>query len=81
MTVLGETDRVLICREDHVPLYVKEVISAGKEAPNYQLFDESKSSWLKQEDAVGVEKLRPRIEPWLLLYSCLSIYPCLLDLV
>ncbi|TGU74576.1 fibronectin-binding protein (FBP) [Geomonas terrae] len=65
MSVLGKTDQILKCREDHVPLYFKEIADAEGDGKAYQLFDKSKCSWLKNSDKVGIDQFHSRIEPWL----------------
>jgi len=65
MLKLGEKDQILKCREDYEPLYFIEISDPADGSAKYQLFEESKSSWLKNEDLASVDKFRPRIEPWL----------------
>jgi hypothetical protein len=65
MLMLGEKDQILKCREDHEPLYFKEVTDPEDGSIQYQLFEESKCSWQKNEEMACVDKFRPRIEPWL----------------
>lgn len=65
MIKLGDKDQVLKCREDHIPLFLKEIIDPTDGSDKYQLHDETKCSWLKNDEAVGADKFRQRIEPWL----------------
>lgn len=65
MIKLGENDQILKCREDHEPLYFKEITDPVDGSTKYQLFDESKCSWQKGDEMASVDKFRPRIEPWL----------------
>lgn len=65
MNKAKEVEHILKCREDHSPLYFKEVVDAEDGCTKYQLYDESKCSWLKKDDKIGADKFRPRIEPWL----------------
>jgi len=65
MTKLKVTDQILKSREDHTPLYFKEITDPADGSLKYQLFDVSKCSWLKNDEMVSIDKFRPRIEPWL----------------
>lgn len=65
MIKLGDKDQILKCREDHVPLYFKEITETEDGGTKYQLYDDSKCAWLKNDDKIGSDKFRSRIEPWL----------------
>ena len=65
MIALSDKDQILKSREDHVPLYFQEVTEPEDDSVRYQLHSKSKCSWLKNDEKIGVDKFRPRIEPWL----------------
>lgn len=65
MIKLSGKNQILKCREDHIPLYFKEIAEPEEGGTKYQLHDKSKCSWLKNDDKIGSDKFRPRIEPWL----------------
>ncbi|WP_435548124.1 hypothetical protein [Desulfobacterium sp. N47] len=57
---------ILKCRDDTQPvIFMQQGISIDDSPPQFMLAENSTCSWAKQEDVFGIDKLRPRIEPWL----------------
>ena len=61
-----QTTNILKCRDDHRPIsLIQQTESADQPTPSFELADGSSCSWLESDEAVGPDRLRPRIEPWL----------------
>lgn len=58
-------DQILKCRDDKAPIVLSTVTKDGEAEPSFALAGGITSSWLKKDETIGPEKLRPRIEPWL----------------
>ena len=61
---LANRGQVLKTRDDHAPVFLDRP-QPEPEADAFQLHADSKCAWAKPGEALGPEKLRPRIEPWL----------------
>lgn len=55
------------CRDVLKPVYFKKVVLKASEGntPKFKMESDSSCSWADADGCFGVEKLRPRIEPWL----------------
>lgn len=53
--------QILKSRDDKVPVQFQTT----EKGDRFKLVADSESSWIKQDEEFGPEKLRPRIEPWL----------------
>jgi hypothetical protein len=58
-------DQILKCRDDKSPIVLRKDMEANGEEVAFRLADGSSCSWLRKEESVGPDKIRPRIEPWL----------------
>lgn len=63
-THLNSGGQVLKTRDDAAPVFLNRTSHASV-ADQFTLPADSQCSWAKPGEAFGVEKLRPRIEPWL----------------
>jgi hypothetical protein len=54
------TLNVLKCRDDHEPIFFREIDDSG-----FKLTPASTCSWIKDDESFGPNKLRKQIEPWL----------------
>lgn len=61
---LEKGGQVLKTRDDHAPVFLDRIAEPLGADP-FTLRTGSECSWAQSEEAVGPEKLRPRIEPWL----------------
>ena len=59
------TDNILKCRDDPKPVFFGHEEESTADAPKFKLCEGSSCSWAKPGDVFGLDKLRPRIEPWL----------------
>lgn len=56
---------IIKCRDDHQPIFLKYAEGTTDDQPKFKLLEKSDCSWAKQNEVIGPDKLRPRIEPWL----------------
>ena len=59
---MGESRQIIKIRNDPVPVLLERDSTAEK---MFKLAPEATCSWLKTDVAVGTDKLRSQIEPWL----------------
>ena len=62
---MDNEDQILKSRDDKAPVRLSKVAEATDKGDSFVLADESGCSWLKNNEPIGPETLRPRIEPWL----------------
>lgn len=60
-----KNDQILKCRDDKDPIIFSQSTTESEAEVAFTLAQGSTCSWLKQGEAIGPEKLRSRIEPWL----------------
>lgn len=56
---------ILKSRDDPRPTYLTRVQGANPDDPEFELATDTTSTWASAGVNVGIDKLRPRIEPWL----------------
>ena len=61
----NKDDQILKCRDDKAPIFLSKATGEAGAEVAFTLAEGSTSSWLKNDEPIGPEKLRPRIEPWL----------------
>jgi hypothetical protein len=55
--------QILKSRDDKTPVRISKVADATDKGDSFTLAGESGCSWLKKDEPIGAETLRPRIEP------------------
>ncbi|GAB1342932.1 SIR2 family protein [Gemmatimonas sp.] len=61
---LGNGGQILKSRDDNTPVLLTQNSSAADDKP-FKLSTGSRCGWAKPDEAIGSDKLRQRIEPWL----------------
>lgn len=56
-------DQIVKSRDDQVPVLLE--ISSGDELQPFRLKQGATCAWMKPDEAIGYDKLRARLEPWL----------------
>lgn len=62
---MNTDQQILKCREDKMPIILSNIQDTREGRVQFKLDDECECSWLQKGEALGPEKLRQRIEPWL----------------
>ena len=62
---MDNSEQIIKTRDDKIPIRLQRGGEAAEVGKPFKLAEGSTCSWAKQDQYVGPETLRPRIEPWL----------------